>query len=86
MQFEAFDDAYLRERKTDVIQVVERILKVLSGHPGHVPPTPQHDTEMVLVAHDVSPADLIQLKPHQFCAILTDLGGATSHTASWRAV
>ena len=80
-QFEEFDDAYLRERKTDVVQVVERILKVLSGHPGHVPPTPQHDTEMVLVAHDVSPADLIQLKPHQFCAILTDLGGATSHTS-----
>jgi phosphotransferase system enzyme I (PtsI) len=80
-QFEAFDDAYLRERKTDVIQVVERILKVLSGHPGHVAPTPQHDSEMILVAHDVSPADLIQLKPQQFCAILTDLGGATSHTS-----
>jgi phosphotransferase system enzyme I (PtsI) len=80
-QFEAFDDGYLRERSTDVVQVVERVLKVLSGHPGHVPPTPQHDTEMVLVAHDVSPADLIQLKPHQFCAILTDVGGATSHTA-----
>jgi phosphotransferase system enzyme I (PtsI) len=80
-QFEAFDDAYLRERKTDVIQVVERVLKVLSGHPGHQPPTPQHDAEMVLVAHDVSPADLIQLKPHQFCSILTDLGGATSHTS-----
>ncbi len=80
-QFEAFDDAYLRERKTDVIQVVERILKVLGGHPGHVPPAPQNDSEMILVAHDVSPADLIQLKPHQFFAILTDLGGATSHTA-----
>lgn len=80
-QFESFDDAYLRERKTDVIQVVERILKVLGGHPGHVPPASQSDGEMVLVAHDVSPADLIQLKPHQFCAILTDLGGATSHTA-----
>jgi len=80
-QFEAFDDAYLRERKTDVIQVVERILKVLGGHPGHIPVSSQHDGEMVLVAHDVSPADLIQLKPHQFCAILTDLGGATSHTA-----
>ncbi len=80
-QFEAFDDAYLSERKTDVIQVVERVLKVLSGHPGHQPPTPQHDSEMVLVAHDVSPADLIQLKPHQFCSILTDLGGATSHTS-----
>ncbi|HEY6094238.1 MAG TPA: phosphoenolpyruvate--protein phosphotransferase [Gallionellaceae bacterium] len=80
-QFEAFDDAYLRERKTDVVQVVERILKTLSGHPGHVPPSGKHDMAMILVAHDVSPADLIQLKPHQFNAILTDLGGATSHTA-----
>jgi phosphotransferase system enzyme I (PtsI) len=79
--FEAFDDAYLRERKTDVMQVVERVLKTLTGQPGHVPPVANHDTKMILVAHDVSPADLIQLKPHQFSAILTDLGGATSHTA-----
>jgi phosphotransferase system enzyme I (PtsI) len=80
-QFEAFEDAYLRERKTDVVQVVERILKTMSGQPGHTPPSKQHDLNLILVAHDVSPADLIQLKPHQFSAILTDLGGATSHTA-----
>ena len=80
-QFEAFEDAYLRERKTDVVQVVERVLKALSGQAGHVPPATKHDEPLILVAHDVSPADLIQLKPHQFCAILTDLGGATSHTA-----
>ena len=80
-QFEAFEDAYLRERKTDVVQVVERILKTLNGESGHVPPSTKHDVEMILVAHDVSPADLIQLKPHQFSAILTDLGGATSHTS-----
>jgi phosphotransferase system enzyme I (PtsI) len=80
-EFEAFDDAYLRERKTDVVQVVERVLKVLSGQVGHVPLASRHDEPLILVAHDVSPADLIQLKPHQFCAILTDLGGATSHTA-----
>ena len=79
--FEAFDDAYLRERKTDVTQVVERVLKTHTGQPGHQPPVVGHDTKMILVAHDVSPADLIQLKPHQFSAILTDLGGATSHTA-----
>ncbi|MDE2117963.1 MAG: phosphoenolpyruvate--protein phosphotransferase [Betaproteobacteria bacterium] len=79
--FEAFEDAYLRERKTDVVQVVERVLKTLTGQPGHVPPAARHDVSMILVAHDVSPADLIQLKPHQFAAILTDLGGATSHTA-----
>ena len=80
-QFEAFEDAYLRERKTDVVQVVERLLKKLVGQPGHQPPQARSDVAMILVAHDVSPADLIQLKPHQFSAILTDLGGATSHTA-----
>jgi phosphoenolpyruvate-protein phosphotransferase (PTS system enzyme I) len=79
--FEAFEDAYLRERKTDVVQVVERVLKTLAGHGGHAPPAAEHGANMILVAHDVSPADLIQLKPHQFSAILTDLGGATSHTA-----
>ena len=79
--FEAFEDAYLRERKTDVMQVVERVLKTLTGQPGHALPAARHDINMILVAHDVSPADLIQLKPHQFSAILTDLGGATSHTA-----
>ena len=79
--FEAFEDVYLRERKTDVVQVVERVLKTLTGQPGHVPPSARHGVSMILVAHDVSPADLIQLKPHQFSAILTDLGGATSHTA-----
>jgi phosphotransferase system enzyme I (PtsI) len=80
-QFEAFEDAYLRERKSDVVQVVERILKTMVGQPGHTPPSSQHDDKLILVAHDVSPADLIQLKPHQFSAILTDVGGATSHTA-----
>lgn len=80
-QFEAFDDVYLRERKTDVVQVVERVLKKLTGQPGYIPPATVPGVKMILVAHDISPADLIQLKPHQFSAILTDLGGATSHTA-----
>ncbi|RFC32296.1 MAG: phosphoenolpyruvate--protein phosphotransferase [Candidatus Nitrotoga sp. SPKER] len=80
-QFEAFDDIYLRERKTDVVQVVERVLKKLIGQPGYVPPATLPGVKMILVAHDISPADLIQLKPQHFCAILTDLGGATSHTA-----
>lgn len=80
-QFEEFDDAYLRERKTDVVQVVERVLNKLTGQPGHQPSAVVPDMKMILVAHDISPADLIQLKSHHFAAILTDLGGATSHTA-----
>jgi phosphotransferase system enzyme I (PtsI) len=80
-QFDDFEDAYLRERQTDVKQVAERLLKQLLGHPGHVLPPARHDVELILVAHDLSPADLIQFKPHQYAAFITDLGGATSHTS-----
>lgn len=80
-QFEKIENAYLRERKTDVIQVVERVLKALLGHPGYVPPPVKRAGDSILVAHDLSPADVIQYKQHRFTAFLTDLGGATSHTA-----
>ncbi|SEL59821.1 phosphoenolpyruvate--protein phosphotransferase [Nitrosovibrio tenuis] len=80
-QFEEIEDVYLRERKTDVIQVVERVLKVLLGHPGYIPPILKRDGDSVLVAHDLSPADVIQYRQHSFTAFLTDLGGLTSHTA-----
>ncbi len=80
-QFEEIEDPYLRERKTDVIQVVERVLKTLLGHPGYVPAPLKHDGDSILVAHDLSPADVIQYKQHRFTAFLTDLGGLTSHTA-----
>ena len=79
-QFEAIEDAYLRERRADVMQVVERVLKVLLGHPGLTP----HDDkgeERILVARDISPADAILYKQQQVAAFITDLGGSTSHTA-----
>ncbi len=80
-QFDDFEDAYLRERQTDVRQVAERLLKQLIGHPGHQLPAARHDVDTILVAHDLSPADLIQFKPQQYAAFVTDVGGATSHTA-----
>jgi phosphotransferase system enzyme I (PtsI) len=80
-QFDEFEDSYLRERQTDVTQVAERLLKQLLGQPGHQPPSARHDIETILVAHDLSPADLIQFKPHQYAAFITDVGGGTSHTA-----
>lgn len=80
-QFEEIEDAYLRERKTDVIQVVERVLKALLGHPGYIPPPIKRTGDSILVAHDLSPADVIQYEQHRFTAFLTDLGGSTSHTA-----
>jgi len=80
-QFDEFEDAYLRERQLDVKQVAVRLLKQLLGQPGHQPAPARHDVDMILVAHDLSPADLIQFKPQQYAAFITDLGGATSHTA-----
>ena len=79
-QFEQIEDAYLRERKNDVVQVGERVLKRLMGRPGMVPVT-KAEEQTILVAHDLSPADVIQFKQHHYGAFLTDLGGATSHTA-----
>ncbi|MDE2358434.1 MAG: phosphoenolpyruvate--protein phosphotransferase [Betaproteobacteria bacterium] len=79
-QFEQIDDPYLRERKADVVQVGERVLKRLMGRPG-VLPAPGAEEQTILVAHDLSPADVIQFKHHHFGGFLTDLGGITSHTA-----
>ena len=84
-QFEAIEDEYLRERKHDVVQVVERVIKVLLGHPSQAPnqgkEKRQQESAIILVAHDISPADAIQFKQHHFAAFITDVGGATSHTA-----
>src|SRR6266581_1974087 len=79
-QFEQIEDSYLRERKNDVVQVGERVLKRLMGRPGTLPPT-KAEEQTILVAHDLSPADVIQFKHHHYGAFLTDLGGVTSHTA-----
>ncbi len=80
-QFEAIEDAYLRERKSDVKQVVERVLKAMLGHPSSLPIATKLTGDSILVAHDLSPADVMQYKQHQFIAFLTDLGSQTSHTA-----
>lgn len=82
-RFNEIEDEYLRERKTDVVQVAERVMKALSGNPGYVPPPLKADSEhnLILVAHDLSPADVVQFKQHRFASFITDLGGTTSHTA-----
>ncbi|MGQ2966613.1 phosphoenolpyruvate--protein phosphotransferase [Methylophilus sp.] len=84
-QFEAIEDPYLRERKHDVVQVVERVIKVLLGRDqldaSEKKQQARQERAMILVAHDVSPADAIQFKHHQFAAFITDVGGITSHTA-----
>ncbi len=81
-RFEDIEDEYLRERRADIEQVTERVLKALAGAPGirHVvAETPRDD--MIVVARDIAPADMLQFKSQTFKGFVTDLGGKTSHTA-----
>jgi phosphotransferase system enzyme I (PtsI) len=80
-QFEAMEDAYLRERKADIQQVVERVLKALMGDRAPAEPQLAEEHKLIVVAHDLSPADMILFKRHEFGGFVTDAGGVTSHTA-----
>ncbi len=95
-QFDEMEDDYLRERKADLEQVVERILRYMKGVASPVVPPPTSprrktqqdlllddtvDVPLVLVAHDLSPADMLQFKSSVFAGFVTDVGGKTSHTA-----
>jgi phosphotransferase system enzyme I (PtsI) len=86
-QFDEMEDAYLRERKADLEQVVERLLKALasSSDAAHtdvaVPRDSAGEDPLVLVASDIAPADMLQFKSSIFTGFITDVGGRTSHTA-----
>jgi phosphoenolpyruvate-protein phosphotransferase (PTS system enzyme I) len=80
-QFEQAEDAYLRERKADIQQVVERVLKALRGEATVAEPPRAEERKLIVVAHDLSPADMLLFKRHEFGGFVTDVGGVTSHTA-----
>ncbi|MGE8200426.1 MAG: phosphoenolpyruvate--protein phosphotransferase, partial [Variovorax sp.] len=102
-QFDEMEDEYLRERKADLEQVVERLLHRMKGTAAVLAPSPPRrkratsqdddndnddptagdgiDVPLVLIAHDLSPADMLQFKKSVFAGFVTDVGGRTSHTA-----
>jgi len=88
-QFDEMEDDYLRERKADLEQVVERILGALARQQGVVTSDAasvvQRDfageDPLLLVAADIAPADMMQFKRSVFRGFITDIGGKTSHTA-----
>ncbi|TMG74048.1 MAG: phosphoenolpyruvate--protein phosphotransferase [Betaproteobacteria bacterium] len=80
-RFEEIDDPYLRERKADVQHAVERVLKALMCGQVVAEPAVSEEQKLIVVAHDLSPADMILFKRHRFGGFVTDVGGVTSHTA-----
>jgi len=89
-QFDEMEDEYLRERKADLEQVVERLLRAMERGPSSSfapAPSPSGardfggEDPLVLIANDIAPADMLQFKRSVFTGFITDVGGKTSHTA-----
>ena len=106
-QFDEMEDEYLRERKADLEQVVQRVLQRMSGAARPLADAvlagpaaarvkrrksdqqaqldglldDNTDVPLILVAHDLAPADMLQFKRSVFAGFVTDVGGKTSHTA-----
>lgn len=95
-QFDEMEDAYLRERKADLEQICEKVLRAMKGTSASISSTQRGprkpsqqdlllddtvDVPLVLIAHDLSPADMLQFKQSVFAGFITDVGGKTSHTA-----
>jgi phosphotransferase system enzyme I (PtsI) len=76
--FDSIEDDYFRERRSDVDFVGERVISNLMGNPTELVRPPP---DAIVVAHDLSPADTIQLTRAAVAGIITDAGGKTSHTA-----
>ena len=88
-QFDEMEDEYLRERKADLEQVVERLLRAMARGPvspfapasGARGGDPASEDPLVMVANDIAPADMLQFRRSVFTGFITDVGGKTSHTA-----
>ena len=97
-QFDEMQDEYLRERKADLEQITEKVLRAMKGVASPIAPPKSTrgtrqpsqqdlllddtvDVPLLLVAHDLSPADMLQFKQSVFAGFITDVGGKTSHTA-----
>lgn len=85
-KFDHIEDPYLRERKADIQQVSERIMKVLTGTPtNYFPANAESDesghVDMIVVAYDISPADMLQFRDDTFCGFVSEIGGRNSHAA-----
>lgn len=79
LKFDTIEDEYLRERKHDVEQVGERILRNLVGHKQES--LSDIKDEAVIIAHDLAPSDTLMMRKDKILGFATDAGSRTSHTA-----
>lgn len=76
--YRALEDSYLQERVDDVVDVGQRVLRLLAGNAAanlHL------ESPAILVATDLTPSDTAGLDPTKVLGICTTSGSATSHSA-----
>lgn len=84
--FEEIVDDYLMQRVEDIAQVVERVQRVLTGRrrPADTVSQVMSDSSVILIAEDLSPADILILKRRgdiSVSGIVVEMGSPTSHSA-----
>lgn len=77
--FQQVEDGYIRERINDVEYVAERVLRNLAGK--ELESLSEITDRVIIVAHDLSPADTSEMNIGKVMGFITDVGGPTSHTA-----
>ena len=89
-QFDGIEDPYLRERKADIRQVAERVMKNLQGQAEASRPEPEpfpagmpedERVDMIVVAYDISPADMLHFRNRVFSGFISEVGSRNSHAA-----
>jgi phosphotransferase system enzyme I (PtsI) len=78
-RFSALDDDVIQSRIADLEALGERVLRNLAGQEHN--PLDEIQERVIIVAHDLSPADTAQLRLESTLGLVTDLGGRTSHTS-----
>ena len=77
--FASIEDDYLRERINDIEIVVDKILCNMTGTVDQ--PIVYHEGKTIIVAHDLTPADILQMDRSRIIGIATEVGGTTSHAS-----
>ena len=77
--FDKINDEYLRERHSDIDSIGDRLMRNLLGETRES--LAEVDEQVIVVAHDLSPADTVQIDKTKVVGFVTDIGGRTSHTA-----
>lgn len=78
-QFQGLNDQYFKERVADLIDVQNRLLAIVFHQP--LPDLLRINKPCIIVAHDLTPSETVQLNPKFVKGFVTNIGGSTSHAA-----